>query len=756
MKKSSARPCASIAIGLAWVCVAAGAAAADRPAALEEITVTARKRVETLGDVPQSLTVYRAADLANVGDTTSIDIAQQTPNLMWNSILGFATPNIFLRGIGNTTFNANQAGPVGIHIDGVYQGASVAYGFGLMDLDRVEILKGPQGTLFGRNTTGGVINFISARPDPAAGFNARATATYGRFDEANVDGALGFNVGDRAAVRIAAQSLNRGGYVTNRTPSSGIKRQGGVDIWAARAQFRYVAGAIDVLLNVHGGQNHSDIIPGKQLGVVCPAGVTVSRVGLCSDFFGFTDTPNLRESFANIPSFDNVDTWGGGGTATWTGEGFSIVSQTQYDANARKLTNDSDVAPTSALRTDVTSDFHQFSQEVRALSNSGGRLSWIAGANYYADDLRAFQSFTLNAFGPGALSHFFTVEEGLGAFLHQKTESYAAFGEANYTVLPRLTVTGGVRWTHDRRSADTHAYLFDATGFSTGFVTQATADGRLLAPTIPATQVSRAWGRWSGRGIVSYQATEDVLVYGGVAHGFKGGDFNGGALFAASEANISDPEYVTSYEVGLRGTTPDRRISLEAAAFYYDFTDQQVSVMIPGSSATLQTLSNAGKTRVKGLEANFAVMPTDNIFLQIKTGLLDAHYVRFQLDPSNPATNFAGNRTASSPKVSLAGIARYSLPVADGRLSAQTDFSYTGAHFYSADNNPALSQDGYWLFNGHVQFETADSRYSLTAWIKNIADKKYFTAGLSNSSFGFMEVFPGLPRTFGLTVAGKF
>ncbi|MBY0510033.1 MAG: TonB-dependent receptor [Rhodospirillaceae bacterium] len=741
---------------LSGVLSGAAATAAERAAVVEEITVTARKRIEVLSEVPQAVTVYRAEDLAGLAYTTSPEIAQQTPNLMWNSILGFSTPNIFLRGIGNTTFNANQAGPVGIHVDGVYQGSSVAYGFGLMDLDRIEILKGPQGTLFGRNTTGGVINFISARPDPAAGFNARASATYGRFDEINLDGAVGFNVSDDAAVRIAAQTLNRDGYVTNRTPASGIKRQGEVDIWASRAQFRVIAEAWDVLLTVRGGENHSDITPGKQLGVLCPAGVTVSRVGLCSDFFGFTDTPNLRESFTNIPSFDHVNTWGGGGTVTWTGRNFSVVAQTQYDANDRKLTNDSDVAPLSALKTDVKSSFHQFSQELRAASNPGRPFSWIAGANYYTDDLKAFQAFTLNAFGPGALSRFFPVEEGLASALAQQTESYAAFGEANYMVLPRVTVTGGVRWTHDRRTADTQAYIFDATGLGTAFANQPATLARALFPTIPPTHVSRAWGRWSGRGIVSYEAFDDILIYAGVAHGFKGGDFNGGALFSPLEANIVNPEYVTSYEIGVRGSTADKRLSFEAAGFYYDFTDQQVSVMIPGSAATLQTLSNAGKTRVKGLEAEVAFAPIDAMFLQLKTGLLDAEYVRFQLDPANPATNFAGNRTASSPEFSLAGIVRYTIPLRSGRVSAQTDFSFTGAHFYSADNNRALSQDGYWLMNGHLKYETGDGRYSVMAWMKNIADKKYFTAGLSNASFGFMEVFPGLPRTFGVTLAGKF
>lgn len=731
-------------------------ALAQQVSAIDEIVVTARKRVEVLQAVPQALTVYRARDLADFNIVTSPEIAPHTPNLMWHSILGFSTPNIFLRGIGNTTFNANQAGPVGIHVDGVYQGASITHGFGLLDIERVEILKGPQGTLFGRNTTGGVVNFISAKPDPAAGFNARVTATYGRFDQADLDGALGFNMGDNTAVRIAAQTLNRDGYVVNRNPASGINRQGGLDMWSSRAQIRHLAGRFDILLNVHGGQNRSDIIPGKQLGVLCPAGVNAPRLGACADFFGFSDTTNLRESFTNIPSFDHVDTWGGGGTLTWDGGSFAVTSQTQYDANQRRLVNDSDVSPASALKTNVASEFHQFSQEVRATSQGMDHFKWIAGANYYEDRLRAFQAYTLNDFGPGILSGAFPVQEGIASNLDQGTESYAAFGEISYEVLPRWTLTGGARWTHDRRAADARAFLIDATGLSTAFVDQAAAAARLLFSTIPAMHVARAWSRWSGRGVVSYELTPDVLTYAGIAHGFKGGDFNGGALFAPAEANIVNPEYVTSYEIGLRGATPDKRLSFDVAGFYYDFTDQQVSAMVPGSNATLQSLSNAGKTRVKGLEAEISVIPVDSIFLQAKAGLLDAQFVRFQLDAANPATNYAGNRTASSPKLSMAGVARYTVPVGYGAWSAQVDVTYKGKHFYSVDNNPALSQSGYWQTNGHVRFSTADERYSVTGWIKNIADKTYFVSGLSNASFGFMEIFPGLPRTFGVTVSGKF
>jgi iron complex outermembrane receptor protein len=746
--------------GVLTVLAANGAAAQTAPAGaiIDEIIVTARKRTETLREVPQPVTVYGADDLARLGYTTSPEIALQTPNLLWHSILGFATPNIFLRGIGNTTFNANQASPVGLHADGVYQGSSVAYGFGLLDLERVEIMKGPQGTLFGRNTTGGVINFIARKPDPAAGTTAEASATYGRFDQADLSGAVGAALSDTAAVRLAAQTLNRDGYVVNRNPASGIDRQGKIDLWSARGQARALLGRdLDVLVNVHGGENRSDVIPGKQVGIVCRPGVAVPRLGQCTDFFGFADTTDLRESFANVPSSDRIDTWGGGATLTWSGpDGLTLVAQGQYDANDRRLANDSDAGPVSAVKTSVASDYHQFSQELRLTSAAERPVTWMVGGNYYRDDLDAFQAFTLNAFGPGALSRVFPVQEGIASALEQRTESVAGFAEGNAALDRRLIATLGARWTHDKRSAATEALIFNATGLGLAFVDRTAATGRRLFTTIPPTRLTRAWSEWSGRGVLSLAATETTLLYAGVARGFKGGDFNGGALFAPVEANISDPEFVTSYEAGLKATLAGGRVSVDASAFYYDFTDQQVSVLVPGSAATLQTLSNAAKTRSKGLELDIAAAPSERVLLQLRSGLLDAEFVRFQQDPGNPATNYAGNRTASSPKLSLAGIARYTVPLASGEMAAQVDASYTGAHFFTADNAPALRQKGYWLANLRLSFIAPDDRYSVSAWIKNVANKKYLVSGLGNTAFGFLEIFPGLPRTAGVTVAGKF
>jgi iron complex outermembrane receptor protein len=731
------------------------AASADESFARETIFVTARKRIERLDAVPQPVAVISSEDLARRGITLSPDIAHIEPNLMWHSMLGLATPQIFLRGIGNATFNANQANPVGIHTDGIYQGSNVAYGFGLFDLDRIEVLKGPQGTLFGRNTTGGVINFIAHKPDVREGANGNASVTYGRFNEADVEGAAGFAMGEHVAARIAGTYLSRDGYVTNRNPAVSMPKEGALDVWALRGQVRLQDyDGFDLVLSAHGGRNHSDIPPGKQIGVICPAGTAFATVGACTDFFGFRDSTNPRENFTNVPSYDHVDTWGGSATATWSLAHVDIVSQTAFEANRRALANDSDQGPVAAVKTTVASRYHQFSEELRVQSSGTALLTWLVGGNFYSDYLHADQAFTLNAFGPGGISHATPVEEGISSSLVQKTRSFAAFGEASYRLTSRLSVTAGARWTSDRRTAATDAFIFNATGLSLAFVDGPAARARLLFPTIPAMTLQRTWGRWSGRGMVSYLLADDLMAYGEISHGFKGGDFNGGALFAPAEATIANPEYVTAYEVGVKGSGWERRVTYDASAFFYDFTNQQVAVVVPGSNSTLQSLANAAKTHVKGLEAEITATPVARLLLQAKAGYLDSHFVRFQLDASNPATNYNGNRTASSPKFTFAGLARYDVPVGADTLSFQLDTSYTGAHFFSVDNNPSLRQGGYWLLNGRISFEIPHA--SVALWVKNIGDRVYYVSGLGNAGLGFLEVIPGLPRTFGVTLSGRF
>lgn len=330
------------------------------------------------------------------------------------------------------------------------------------------------------------------------------------------------------------------------------------------------------------------------------------------------------------------------------------------------------------------------------------------------------------------------------------------FGEGTYAITPRLAFTGGLRWTYDRRTADRRAFFFNATGYAINFVDEATALSRLLVDTIPRNMPMRSWREWTGRANLAYDLTDTIMVYANYAHGFKGGDFNGGALFSPAEATITNPEFVDSYELGLKGATPDHRLAFEGAVFYYDFKDQQVSQLVPRSLVALQSLTNAAKTRVYGAELEISAMPTDALFVRAKAGLLDAKFSEFLFDPSNPASSLAGNRTASSPKLTLAGLARYDIPFDVYTLSLQADGSYTGGHYFTPDNNPVIYENGYWLANTSIGLHARDERYTVNLWVKNLFDEAYLASGLANASLGFNVAFPGLPRTFGVTATGRF
>ena len=362
----------------------------------------------------------------------------------------------------------------------------------------------------------------------------------------------------------------------------------------------------------------------------------------------------------------------------------------------------------------------------------------------------------MNALGPGVLSRFFPVQEGVATKLTQRSESTAVFGEAGYALTDQLTLTAGVRWTDDKRIADPYAFLINATGLANTFVDDTIATSRLLVPTIPAMHIERDWKRWGGRGMLGYQGSANLLAYASVTRGFKGGDFNGGAMFSPVEANIVDPEYVTACEIGVKGALPEARLSYGLAGFIYDFTNQQIATLIPGSNGALQNLTNAAKSNIHGLEAEIGLTPIDALRLDVKAGYLDAEFKKFQLDPGNPATNYAGNRIPSSPKFSLNALARYTVPLAAQRsLSFGAELSHKSAHFFTADNNRAMCENGYWILNADVTF-ALNEKVSVKAWARNLGDTKYFVSGIATTGFGVMELMPGLPRTYGVTASAKF
>ena len=763
-------------ISLILVFAAAPGALSAQNILIEEIIVTAQKREESLQDVPISITAFTGETVESLGLINSADIAAQTPNLTWRSEFGYTTPQVFLRGVGNNTYHASGVAPVGIYIDGVSLGSNITHGIQLYDLERIEVLKGPQGTLYGRNTTGGLVNFIANKPDPTTGTNGSLRATYGRFNQLDIEGALGFAFSDTVAARIAIFSNNRDGIFDNNAPNSSFDEGGNTDALAGRAQLRFMPNdRLDVLLAGYFGDNDSDLRPAKNKGSVAPGGLTfaltpcpvhlVSLGGPCQNDNGFVDSDDYHESFDNIKSREELETYGGHATIKYQFDSFTVTSVTGYVTAERFMLEETDHSPFDRLNGSYTTDFDQFSQEIRLNSTGGGRFHWIAGFYYYEDDLNQIENYNVNdaplktlLFLVNADPRFLFVgppEEGLGTQLLQDTTSYAVFGELSFDLLDRISITGGLRWTSDKRDVNSYeTFIYDATDYRGAFTTLEQARSAFYAQAVPPLSLEDTWEELSGRAVLDYQVNENIFAYASYSRGFKGGEFNP-AFFGADSVTIADPEFINSIELGVKTAFLDDRLRINISAFDYSFKSQQVFVFTTDNPFfSDQSLTNAGQSTIQGIEVDVAFSPAESLFTQFGLGILDATYDRFtNPNAANPALrDFSGNTIPSSPDISFNGLVRYEHRMAHGgTLTLQTDFSYYDDQFFTPPNDPFIFQEGYWLLNGRIAYRPPNEDFELAFWAKNITNKDYFTAIFDLAPFGFYPGFTGDPITWGVT-----
>jgi iron complex outermembrane receptor protein len=737
---------------------AAGTDAAEPAMVVEEIIVTATKRSESLQSVPISVTAFSAERIEQLGLTDSQDIAAYTPNLQWTSGTGYSRPSIYLRGLGNNSFHVNANGAVGIYTDGVYLGSVIVHPFQLFDLERVEVLRGPQGTLYGRNTTAGLVNFITAKPKigkPATGLLELTGGQYGTF---TAEGAIGVPLGEKAALRVAGQYDRTDGFFKEKLP--GVGDLGAKRSYAARATLLVApTDTFTAQATLRYGKTDGSSYPYKQIGLVwdaanpfvtrCPT--ANPALGQCTDNFGFADSTDLRENYSQFEGREDTRAIGGQIELNWTAGDYRLTSLTAYDDAKLDFFGDEDSSPAAQLHDGAIGHSRFWSTELRLTSDFSGPFNFIVGGNYYHEKVDSTEYFTLTAFGPGVLTGttVFGVPEGAGQFLKQRTETYAIFGNANYKLSDELTIRTGLRWTRDRRDADIEAVIYDSSGAAFTELSEAAIRDRRLVTTIAPLNRRNAWSNLSGNVSLDYKVAPDVLLYASYARGFKGGEFNGGALFAPIEATLTNPEKVNAFEGGIKSSWAGGRLRFNLAGFIMKIRDQQVFILAAGASVPIQSLSNAGRSTLKGFEFELEARPLRGLMLNANGGYVDARFDDFQRDPFDPDSNIAGNRLAFAPKWTVNGFARYDLPIDAVPLFVQADVSHVDSRYYNVVNAPFQRLAGYTTFGlrAGVQF----SNWSIEAWAKNLGDRRYFTSGSDVSSFGFYDVKPGAPRTVGVT-----
>lgn len=734
-------------MGCAALALSAGAASAQDgvAATVEEIVVTAQKRSENLQDVPVSVTAISGDSLADRGVTNVLSLNNLAPGLRVSSGDAAANPKIFIRGVGLSDFNPNSSSGVGVYMDGVYIGSPLAQMAGFFDLAQVEVLRGPQGTLYGRNTNGGAINVTTKRPTQS--MTADASIEYATYNAVNAMVAVGGPIiQDTLAFRVAAQYVADDGVTYNRVTGDDVNA---TEYWAGRASLLYTPNSdFEVLAQVNRFVNRGDATQPQHRALFpataaatgpdgfCAPGFYSS--GQCTDLFGYADTDNDDHAGDyNQQGKDKIDLFGASLQATWNLGSVSLVSVTAWQWAHRNAFENTDVSPLQMIEINYLSRQQQFTQELRLQSNdTAARLKWVVGA-YFMDEVvkDATQQDTLRDYRPFFVSPSnptgFDLANSIAVFGHpytQKTQGYALFGQADYALSDRLIATVGLRWSADDKKFDYRS----------------TAEGSIV---LLASQQSKTFSDWSGRLGLRYELTPDANIYATYNRGYKSGGFFGGIATSPSEIEPYDNETLDAFEVGLKSELFDRRVRLNLSAFYYDYQDQQVFAQALRNGLTVLVLDNAASSKVYGAEAEITARPTQNLEFNAGLSLLNAKYGDYQSE----GQDFTDNRLPQSPKVTLNMAATYTVPLASGAsLVANADAAYSSKIYFDNSNAARLSQDGVWIAGAQASWRSPDEAIEAGVFARNLFNETY-TVSISNiDSLGEDLMTLNRPRSLGV------
>jgi iron complex outermembrane receptor protein len=748
----------------AFAQVTAGAASDDA-----EIIVSARRRDERLIDVPVAVTAFSQQELEKLQATDLSGLQGTSPNL--NIVQGrgsAASANIFIRGIGQPDALQTFDPAVGVYVDGVYlsriQGALLSLG----DVERIEVLRGPQGTLYGKNTTGGAVSIVSRKPDLGT-VKAQGSASYGSYNQILLNGYVSAPlVGDKLALSLAGQYDKRDGLVTD--PLTG-RKYNDRDSLTGRAILRAKpTDALEIILSGDYTRQRNALTLGYPTAPLLqtslfPAGV---KTLVPANPYGRYDY-KASTSFKGNEG-QRLDHWGTSLTVNLDlSDQFTLSSITAYRKLRPDLYIDIDASQAQLGDVFVGLDQHQFSQEVQ-LKWDMGKFKGVIGVYYLNENVKSHQEayandlFTFVGF-PVTFTRFIDDE--------QNTKSYAAFGQATYDFTDQLSLTAGLRYTKEDRRYN----RFTTTASNQAFLNNvhfAFPDN--LPPPLNANDTA-SFDAWTPMVTLSYKPTPDTLFYGSASRGFKSGGFNGRAnslndltLVVNGKPTLVtrfEPEKVWTYEGGAKGSFMNGRVRLSGDVFYSDYKDFQARVGggVVGSTGVFPVV-NAGKLTIWGIEMEAAVRPATNWNVRVSAGYLNAKYDEFndgrRVPPSSFSCNPTGNaitcKPAFAPPLTLTLGTDYAIPLGTaGTLTVGGDARFVDKHFLSVDNRPGLTEPGYWLANAFVQYDAPGGKYYLRGGVKNLGNALYRTDGQEFSSVGNIQtVYYGDPRTWSVTAGFRF
>lgn len=691
---------------------ASGLFATPAFAQVAEIVVTAQRRAEKLQDVPIAVSATSGEDAEAKGITGTIELAETVPSLQSTNLSGRA---IFsLRGVGNSSVAVGEESIVAVYVDGVYINSLNGSLFSFNNIERVEVLKGPQGTLFGRNAVGGVINITTSDPSPEPQLDVRVG--YGNYDtfEGSLYGSVGFS--DDVAMDVAFYGNDRSGsWGTNLTTGEEVYHG---SEWAVRSKLKADIGErTDVRLIGEASENRS------QLGIAF--GIPEGTIG--AD--GMSTNVGYYDSTLNFEPFGITERHGGSANLVYSADFADLISITSYYKTTNQYFLDQDGTPVPIVDVIVNSTVKTFTQEFQLASNNDGPLTWLLGF-YYLDSSGAFDPLVIGGFAAAPLPF-------QNIFTTQDTESYAGFGQATYDITERTSVTAGLRYTSDKQS-------FEAVVQGPG--------GIVLAD--PPDQ-SETFDKLTWRFAVNHELADDVMAYVSYDRGFKSGVFNTVAPFDPAVR----PSVIDAYQIGIKTLLADRRVRLNAAAFRYDYEDIQLQRAAAGATQ----LFNAASARIYGADIDLEVSVADGFDLTAGLGWLDSEFIDFPDAPivtpipgggGNTITpgDFSGRDLPSAPEWTASLGLLYTQDTPIGELQFAANASYMDEFLWAPGSE--FTEPDKFLLNGSIQLTTLDERFDIRLWARNITDQEYAVYG-NSGQLGNLYT-PAPPRTFGVTLGMHF
>lgn len=707
---------------------------------IEKITVTSLRRVQAAQDIGAPIAAFDEKTLKRLGIKDATDVTKFTPGVIYSETSAVGVPVYTIRGVGFDDYSTSATSTVGIYVDEVSLPYPVMTRGLTFDVQRVEILKGPQGDLYGRNSTGGAFNFITNKP--TEDFEAGFTLDYGTYESAKLEGFVSGAVTDNINARFAFSKLKEGeGWQTHAVTG---EKTGAQDIGAARLLVDWIiSDDLSVLFNVHTSKDQSDNnVPQmfKYNPIYAGAGTVPDDLGTVdlndpgSASWGYSDVNGTKPI---APKRDNKGV-GGSITVDWEIQDFAdFLSITAIENFDRADGNDWDGS--NSRNTDVfnTSEIESASQEFRLTSNSGGDLSWITGVflskdtvkeSFFSDVLEASNSdFTWTGL-PIRLQYVDTQYQ-------VDTKSASIYGHVDYQLTDALKLVTGIRYTsEDREIKD--ACTYDIKGVMSPILGSPAGENQcgtldLEAGGFIPYSDKMSTSNVSGKIGLDYKVSEDILVYGYVANGFKSGGYQGAHASSAAQWGPYDAETLTAYEFGFKATLPDADMRINSSAFYYDYKDKQVSdFMADPIFGPLSTIVNLDKSSIKGIEAEWIWNPVDGLDIRLAGTYLDAEVIKGRgIDPATMTESVLDGKTLSnSPEFQGSALIAYEFDVNDDwALRTQLDATYSDSYYSYLQNDPELHVvDSYTVVNARVGLLSAEGDWDFGLYVRNLTDENYY------------------------------